>query len=304
MGRLPKVLIAVVMAAVIGYALYYNIMKWHQNRIKRAVAQEQDIWLEKNEILAERVDRLEEELAEARGEPQNETRISKALGVDEPPAAVTSESPARPQSENLDARIAAFFAYLDQRPYVKDYQLDGGTYPLYREAVEKLSRNPPAIAGETDMLYRLLKNIAHFYRVLGKRDVRLVKDVLTHEEEILETVMRTYYRWFVNSAETEMVRPDDETLYAYSVYFLNTIGGRSYLLRRDSRIRTLTQYYCVLLLDRANDLKLNSYGIDIRPYIRGALEDIQNLLGLAYRSEYIDSLKALREKYEMAAAGG
>jgi len=301
MGRWPKILIAVVMAAVVGFALYYNIRKWHKNEINETLAQEKRLWQEKNELLKLRVERLEEQLAEARGEPRHRERISEALGVTET-AESQSEQAAQRQPEALDDRISAFFTYLDQRPYVKDYQLQGGTYPQYREAVEKLSQNPPAIAGETDLLYRLLKNIAHFYRVLGKQDVRLIKDVLANEEEILETVMRTYYRWFVSPNESEMVRPDDETLYNYAVYFLNTIGGRSYLVRRDSKVRTLTQYYCVLLVDRANDRKMNPYGIDIRPHIRSSLEDIRNLIGLAYRSEYIRSLESLQDKYEMAPA--
>lgn len=300
MGRLPKILIAVAMVAVIGLALYYNIQQWHSNRVTKAVQQEQRIWQEKNEILAEQIERLEGELAEARGEVQNEERISEALGV-QPPVDKKPDQPDQPPVQDLDARIAAFFAYLDQQPYIRDFQLEGGTYSQYRQALEKLSQNPPVIAGETDILYRLLKNIAHFYRVIGRQDVRLVKDVLANEEEILETVMQTYYRWLISSSETQMARPSDETLYTYSAYFLHTIGGRSYLLRRDSLVRTLTQYYCVLLLDQANDRKLNSYGIDIRPYIRSSLEDIRYLLGLAYRDHYIQTLKALQEKYEMAA---
>jgi hypothetical protein len=301
MGRWPKILIAFVMAAVIGFALYHNIQKWHQNRVTKAITQEQRIWQEKNEILEEKVERLQDELAEARGTPQNDDRIAEALGLEEPAGNQTEPITSQPP-EDLEARIAAFFAYLDQQPYVKEYQLAGGTYAQYREAVEKLAQNPPAIAGETDMLYRLLKNIAHFYRILGKQNVRLAKDVLTNEEEILESVMRTYYRWFISGDATDMTRPTDETLYTYSAYFLNTIGGRSYLLRRDSRVRALTQYYCVLLIDRANDLKLNAYGIDVRPHIRNLLEDLRNLLGLADRNEYVRTLENLQQKYEMVAA--
>lgn len=301
MGRLPKILIAVAMAAVIGVALYHNIRKWHEHRVTKAVTQEQRIWQEKNEILAEKVEQLQEELAEARGAPRNEERLTEALGI-EP----SSETPAETRSpapvEDPEARIAAFFSYLDQQPYVRKYRLKDGTYAEYRDVVEKLAQNPPAIVGETDMLYRLLKNIAHCYRVLGEQDLQLAKEVLTNEEEILETVMRTYYRWVVSEEDTEMVRPSDETLYTYAAYFLNTIGGRSYLLRRDTRVSALMQYYCILIIDRANDRKMNPFGIDIRPHIRNSREDIPNLLGLAYRSEYVRTLKNLQEKYEINTA--
>jgi hypothetical protein len=36
-------------------------------------------------------------------------------------------------------------------------------------------------------------------------------------------------------------------MYEYASY-LNTLGGRSYLMRRDSKVRLLTTYYCILVL--------------------------------------------------------
>ena len=47
------------------------------------------------------------------------------------------------------------------------------------------------------------------------------------------------------------------------VFFLNTLGGRSYMLRRESKLRMLVSYYAILIVDRANDEKFNRYGIDV-----------------------------------------
>jgi hypothetical protein len=75
------------------------------------------------------------------------------------------------------------------------------------------------------------------------------------------------------------------------------LGGRSYLLRRDPKVRTLTSYYCVLILDKANDEELNSRGIDIRPYIESSLIEIENKTGLVHQEEYLTKLRELRLKY-------
>jgi hypothetical protein len=68
-------------------------------------------------------------------------------------------------------------------------------------------------------------------------------------------------------------------------------------LRRDSKIRLLTYYYSIKFVDRANDEKLNSLGVDIRPHIRKAYQDIRNQMGLAGRGAYLEDLGRLDRKY-------
>ena len=86
-------------------------------------------------------------------------------------------------------------------------------------------------------------------------------------------------------------------MYEYAGYLLNTLGGRSYMLRRSPQVRALTTYYCVLILDKANDQELNSRGIDIRPYIKSSLLEIKNLIGLIHQKDYITKLSELSLKY-------
>ena len=83
------------------------------------------------------------------------------------------------------------------------------------------------------------------------------------------------------------------------VFFLNTIGGRNYLMRQESKIRILTSYYSVLILDRANDMKQNPNGIDIRPYLRLVFSDLSNKSGFTFHYEYMKNLKRLKEKYNI-----
>jgi hypothetical protein len=88
-------------------------------------------------------------------------------------------------------------------------------------------------------------------------------------------------------------------MYEYASFFMNTLGGRSYLMRRDSKARLLTTYYSILILDRANDKGMNPNGIDIRPLIASTASDIRNQKGLIYQKAYLAELSRLAEKYPM-----
>ena len=71
-------------------------------------------------------------------------------------------------------------------------------------------------------------------------------------------------------------------------------------MRRDSKIRILTSYYSVLILDRANDMKQNPNGIDIRPYLRLVISDLSGKSGFIFHYEYMKTLKKLEGKYNIS----
>jgi hypothetical protein len=144
--------------------------------------------------------------------------------------------------------------------------------------------------------------MAHFFRVLGKKRVNLTRDVLQNEDEIIESAMHTFYLWATYETGDKAItgQPKLKTLYSYSAFFLNTLAGRSYLLRRDSKIRILTTYYSVLILDKANDEHLNPGGIDIRPHIEFLLNDLQTQIGLIHQKQYLPELKQLADKYKIS----
>jgi hypothetical protein len=91
-----------------------------------------------------------------------------------------------------------------------------------------------------------------------------------------------------------------EQLYVYACFFLETFGGRSYLLRRDSKVRILILYYCVLIIDQANIHGVNSNGLDIRPHIKLVLDDVTHQIGLNYKNQYFIKLETLRKKYRLS----
>ncbi len=209
-------------------------------------------------------------------------------------------SKGQPDFTDIERQIMAFFSYLDQQPYVQSYEFAGGSYLQYQIAIKNLSAKPPIVSGEMQSIYNMVRNVAHFYRVMGKNRVFVTRQVLQNESEIIESVIKTFFQWFTmdsGNQSTRAGRPSPEIMYEYAGYILNTLGGRSYLLRRSPKVRALTTYYCVLALDQANAEELNSKGIDIRPYIKSSLLEVKNQIGLIYQKEYITKLSELNLKY-------
>lgn len=149
--------------------------------------------------------------------------------------------------------------------------------------------------------YVLIKNVAHFYRALGKRNINIIREILIRESEILEPTAALFYEWCLSKDRCKATmggQPSLEVMYEYAVFFLNSLAGKSYLLRRDSKVRILTIYYCILILDQANQQVINRYGLDIRPLIDASAYDIRNQRGLVAQKQYLDTLEDMRKKYE------
>jgi hypothetical protein len=134
---------------------------------------------------------------------------------------------------------------------------------------------------------------------LGKERIAIALDMMASEREIVEPAMAVLYAWLTTCNKTPDAhnRPEIKVLYTYAGYFLDTLGGRSYLLRRDSKVRMLVNYYSLLLLDQANRQELNRFGIDIRPYIDYLFYDLTNQKGIMYRERYLSVLAELQNRY-------
>jgi hypothetical protein len=282
-----------IVIAVVAWSLFTD---WQDRRTETARQQESKEWQQRAEALSKKVAELETELKTVQDEKAPEGKAAEVFG----PAAAAGASPEKPAGgESNDRQILAFFTYLDGRDYVKAYGLDGGTYAQYTAAVAELSASLPKVAGETESLYTTLKNVSHFFRVLGKKRTELVADIFKNEQEILEPAMRVFYQWATGPAGTLQGKPTLPVMYEYTSFFLNTLGGRSYLMRRDSKLRLLATYYCILVLDRANDNGVNPNGVDIRPLIGLSANDIRSQKGLIHQKSYLAELSRLAGKYPM-----
>lgn len=217
----------------------------------------------------------------------------------EPPSPmVTAKDPCQETADQLQA----FFAHLDQQGYLARYGIKEKSEPHFVKLAAKLFAHPPVVVRETDDLFTILKNSAHFYRVMGKDNLLLVKDILTQKADGLETVMAQFYHWSELAPQCQerslALQLPLSGLYEYAGFFLNTLGGQSYLFRRESRVRMLVKYYSVLIVDRANDKGLNRYGIDIRDPLRSTIEEMQVSQNLTGRDSYLDTLLDLQVKYQ------
>ena len=287
----PFLVVLVIAVIGVGWMVWRD---WNGTRIDAARKQEATVLKQRADELARKLTQLEQEFKTVWELPPEE----KATEVYGPDQAIAREAP--PGSEEVDRRVKAFFSYLDSRSYIRAYKLEGGVYREYLAAVEALSLSPPKV-GQTASLQEMKRNISYFYRVLGKQRLKLLRDILQHEPELIEPTLRVFYQWYTDtdpSAGTKG-RPSLGTMYACAGYLVENFGGRSYLLRRDSRTRSLMIYYCILVLDRADDQKLNPYGIDIRPLIAATANDMRSQKGLSYQKQYIADLDRLARKYQM-----
>ncbi|MBR9987110.1 MAG: hypothetical protein KFF68_14505 [Desulfosarcina sp.] len=290
--------VAVVFALiVVGLVTYFMVNKWHRNRMDVGRQQAQKECLEV-------IQKMEADLEEMRA--QLETERQMRPGDEVFPTVFGTPAPDRNTDampvdcEKVDAQVLSFFTYLDSRSNLSVQEVKGGSAGFLRECAALLMADPPVNIGEMQELFRLVKNVTHFYRVLGKKRLMLAKDILVTEERVLEPAMALFYAFIAECGKPLIgdAQPlSMDRLYDYAGYFLNTLGGRSYLLRRESKMRMLVSYYAILIVDRANDEKFNRYGIDVRPYIDYLFYDISNQKGLTYRERYLTRLTALRNKY-------
>lgn len=262
-------------------------------------------WQTSPEIGDPRVTWLEKEAAEkeaaqqAEAEPQIEKEqpsLHLTPGEIEP-------SPA-PQNECLNTadKLLLFFEHLDRQKYLQKYSLKGSSLDYFNGIINKLIANPPVVIRETDDLFAILNNMAHFFRILGPKDILLIKDVLINERELIEPTMSLFYKWSEIGPECSDVDLNIELpldgLYEYAGYFINTLGGQSYLFRRELYLRLLMRYYSVLIIDRANSTDANRYGIDIRYTLDSLIEEIQANRELINKQEYLEKLIRLQENYQ------
>ena len=292
------VIVAVVFFLIAaGLGLYFMIKKWHQDQLAQGRQQAQSECLEVIQKLEADLDETRTQLeAERQTRPEDDlfpTVFGTAPSEDE-----LADLPA--DCKNVETQLESFFNYLDDQAYMADRNIKGGSAGFFRECAARLLADPPVNIGEMQDMFRLVKNVTHFYRVLGKDRLLLAKNIMEAEDRVLEPALGVLYARIV---ECKRPLPGDdvplsiERIYDYAGYFLNTLGGRSYLLRRESKVRMLVNYYSILIVDRANDQKFNRYGIDLRPYIDYLFYDISNQKGLAYRERYLTRLTALRDKY-------
>lgn len=287
------IIFILVVGSVAGYVM---INRWHKKEMDLAQSQTEQKYLKTIEKMESDIVKLQARLNGGHAAMPGAETFPEVFGT----AFTGPELDTEADCAKAESEFNAFLVHLDAQPYIASRNLNGGSAGFFNTCASLLMANPPVNVAEMNDLYRLSKNMTHFFRVLGKDRLMLAREILRSESTVLEPAMAVFYTHAVecatplskNSAPLSLDR-----LYDYAGYFLNTLGGRSYLMRRDSKISTLTRYYAILVVDRANNEQLNTYGIDLRPHIDALSETLSLQTGLAYRDHYQSVLVSLKNKY-------
>ncbi len=211
------------------------------------------------------------------------------------------EESATESCSQLEKKLHDFFAHLDEQDYVKEIGLEEKSEPYFLNLAKKLLDNPPIVTRETDNLLSILKNMAHIFRTIGKDNIILIKAILDREQEDIEDVAKAFYRVSIRPRcpENKVESGGDlNNYYDYAGFFLTTIGGRAYLFRRDSKLRLLVNYYSVLIIENANENRMNKYGIDLQQIIPALIGELESTTKLIYKERYLDRLYLMLENYQ------
>lgn len=204
------------------------------------------------------------------------------------------------ECQKMERDIEEFFTYLDKRDYVRELRIGEGTFKYFTKIIRALSLDLPIPAGEGFNYDMIIKNIYHFYRILDLKDLKLIKLILKNETDTMEINLALFYKWLMSNDECgqkEGIPPTLDTLYRYAGFLVNSIGGRAYLFRRETRLRLLLYYYSLLIIHEADNKKMNSFGVDITPFLEPLAEEIENYQFLYFRKEYAGKLINLRNYY-------
>jgi len=204
------------------------------------------------------------------------------------------------ECQKMEKDLQEFFTYLDTKDYIKELRIREGTFKHFIKIIRALSLNPPIPAGEGLNYDMIINNIYHFYRALELKDLTLIKLILKNEADTMEINLALFYKWLMSNDECgqkEGIPPTLETLYRYAGFLVNSIGGRSYLFRRETRLRLLLYYYSLLIIHEADKKKMNNFGVDITPFLEPLAEEIENYQFLYFRKEYAGRLINLKDYY-------
>ena len=252
---------------------------------------------EKQQTIREAQEEAEDKIVES---PTIQTPNEKLEEVSEEEVVENETMSVEDECQRMQRDLMEFFTYLDKKDYVRKLRIGEDTFSRFKKILHELSLHPPLPAGEGLNYDMIISNIYHFYRALNLKDVKLIRLIAKNEADTMEINLAFFYRWLMSSNECKRNKglpPSPDTLYRYAGFLINSIGGRSYLFRRETRLRLLLNYYCLLTVHEADKKKMNSFGIDITPFLKPLAEEIENYQLLYFRREYAGKLIDLNNYY-------
>ena len=212
------------------------------------------------------------------------------------------ETRTKPICLSPEQSLDSFYEYLDSQEYMTTYNLKKNTQQHFTTLINKLLANPPQVTRESDNLYTILKNTAHFFRVSGSDNIFMLKGIINNENDKLEMILEAYFLLVTlpDCSSTKYANTiNRDALYEYACFFLNTMGGRLYLFRRGSQSRLIVTYYAILLVALADQEQNNHHGLALKPSVNILISEMENSGSrLKHIDKYLDKLYELKEKYQ------
>ena len=225
-------------------------------------------------------------------------RLSQVFGPASP--LVKGASPRSLKCQELEESLRAFCQYLDAGETFRSQKTYRDSWALFNSILESLEQRLPVISAEPYRPSTVIENSFYFFRLLGKEKINIVREVIKYESDLAEPLMGIIYYWLMTGRSCDRLLAPSSTLkfmYNYAGFFLNTLGGHSYLYRQDSKIRLLTVYYSILVIHEANMRELNEVGFDLRFFLPHIFQEIQSRNDLLYAEDYLQTLTNLQLQY-------
>jgi hypothetical protein len=260
------------------------------------IKEERQGWMERTQELESMIQELQQGKESKPLLPAE--RLSQVFGPASP--LVKGASPRSLKCQELEESLRAFCQYLDAGETFRSQKTYRDSWALFNSILESLEQRLPVISAEPYRPSTVIENSFYFFRLLGKEKINIVREVIKYESDLAEPLMGIIYYWLMTGRSCDRLPAPSSTLkfmYNYAGFFLNTLGGHSYLYRQDSKIRLLTVYYSILVIHEANMKELNEVGIDLRLFLPHIFQEIQSRNDLLYAEDYLQTLTNLQLQY-------
>ena len=286
-------------AIVIGTVVALVVWKWDAvvERIsEEKVNAERHAWMERTRELEGIIIEMQKGTEPKPLRPAE--RLRQVFGPSSPLA--KGAAPRTMKCVELEQSLRAFCKYLDAGETFRSQKTYHDSWALFTDILTTLEKKPPTISAEAYRPSIIIENSHYFFRLLRKEKMNIVREVLQYEADLAEPLMGVLYHWLMSGRTCD--EPPSSTsnldiMYRYAGFFLNTLGGHSYLYRRDSRISLLTIYYSILVVHEANSQGFNEVGLDLRFFLPLIFGEIQSRNDLLYAEDYLQTLTDLQLHY-------
>jgi hypothetical protein len=284
---------------VIGAIVVLAVWKWDvvvERISEEKVSAERNAWMERTRELEGIIIEMQNGAEPKPLRPAE--RLRQVFGPSSPLA--KGAAPRTMKCVELEQSLRAFCKYLDAGETFRSQKTYRDSWALFTDILATLEKRPPTISAEAYRPSVIIENTHYFFRLLRREKLNIVREVLQYEADLAEPLMGVLYHWLMSgrTCDEQQSSPSNlDVMYRYAGFFLNTLGGHSYLYRRDSRISLLTTYYSILVVHEANSRGFNEVGLDLRFFLPLIFGEIQSRNDLLYAEDYLQTLTDLQLQY-------